>query len=161
MGILIMGDEETPKDYWELGFWEDRFQDQEEEFEWYHNWKTLKPEMEKYGLADQRFGKILVVGCGNSNLSREMNDEGYDNITNIDFSITVIQKMKAKNAARTMQWFEMDVKDMHVFEDEDFDVVIEKGCIDCVMCAPHSTANSKLALENIARVLKPGGNFYS
>jgi len=38
-----------------------------------------------------------------SGMSRQMCDEGYDNITNIDYSVSVIQKMKAKNAKTTMQ----------------------------------------------------------
>ena len=65
-----------------------------------------------------------------------MCDEGYDSITNIDFSVTVIQKMKAKNSKTTMQWIDMDVKDMRVFADGDFDAVIDKGCLDCVLVRP-------------------------
>jgi len=69
-------------------------------------------------------------------MSRAMCDEGYDSITNIDFSVTVIQKMKAKNSKTTMQWIDMDVKDMRVFADGDFDAVIDKGCLDCVLVRP-------------------------
>merc|ERR1711924_288050 len=72
-------------------------------------------------------------------MSRAMCDEGYENITNIDFSVTVISKMKAKNSRASMQWVD----------------------IDCVLCAAQSTANCGVALAECARVLKPGGKFFS
>jgi len=147
--------------YGDQTYWEARFKG-EDEFDWYHKWAPeLKTLLENHGLAQKKSGRILVVGCGNSSMSRDMCDDGYEHIENIDFSVTVIQKMKAKNAARNMTWYEMKVTDMHMFADEIFDAVIDKGCIDCVMCAPQSTANCTTALENISRVLKPGGKFYS
>lgn len=142
-------------------YWEGRFQN-EDEFEWYHGWApVLKTAFENQGLAEPKSKNILVVGCGNSSMSRDMCDGGYEAITNIDFSVTVIQKMRAKNASRNMQWLDMDVKDMHIFGDEEFDAVIDKGCLDCILCASESSNNSKLALGEIARVLKPGGKFLS
>ena len=48
---------------------------------------------------------ILIVGCGNSNFSSELYDEGYHNIVNIDFSDIVIDRMKSANDSRPkMQW---------------------------------------------------------
>lgn len=149
--------------YGAIQYWEDRFQ-KEDEFEWYHGWKpVLKSAMEKHGLAEPKTQKILMIGCGNSRMSQDMFDDGLEQITNIDFSERVIQKMKAKNTSRlpNMQWLDMDVKDMHIFADGDFDAVIDKGTLDCVLCAENSTKNGKLALCEIARVLKPGGKFYS
>ena len=40
--------------------------------------------------------KILELGCGNSSLAVELHDIGYKNISALDFSITVIEDMKAK-----------------------------------------------------------------
>ena len=38
--------------------------------------------------------KVLMVGCGNSELSQEMYSAGYTNILNIDISEVVIDQMK-------------------------------------------------------------------
>ncbi|MBQ1607646.1 MAG: methyltransferase domain-containing protein, partial [Lachnospiraceae bacterium] len=37
---------------------------------------------------------ILNVGCGNSKLSEDLSEEGYEDITNIDFSTKVITIME-------------------------------------------------------------------
>ena len=38
--------------------------------------------------------KILNIGCGNSKLSEDLSEEGYEDITNIDFSTKVITIME-------------------------------------------------------------------
>ena len=40
--------------------------------------------------------KILNVGCGNSSLSKDMFDEGYERIANIDWSVVCIDYMRDK-----------------------------------------------------------------
>jgi len=58
-------------------------------------------------LAD----KILVAGCGNSELSADLYDIGYHNIVNVDISSTVIRQMSSKHAdARPdMKFMQMDL----------------------------------------------------
>lgn len=54
---------------------------------------------------------VLVVGCGNSQLSADMYDVGYHNIVNIDISDTVIKQMIDKNQQQRpqMKFLKMDV----------------------------------------------------
>ena len=53
---------------------------------------------------------LLVIGCGNSDLSTELYDVGYHNIINIDISATVIKQMVLKNSSRiNMQFLQMDI----------------------------------------------------
>ena len=47
--------------------------------------------------------KILVLGCGNSNLSEDVLRDGWTGgITNVDFSEVVIEQMKAKVCTPTV-----------------------------------------------------------
>jgi len=74
-----------------------------------------------------------MLGCGNSSLSKDMYDDGYHNIVNLDFSQVVIDKMAKRHAACTgMTWVCMDMLNMGFTEDS-FDVVLEKGTIDALL----------------------------
>ena len=66
-------------------------------FEWYSEWAQLRPLLRAAVGADgpgvaaatpdaPAGGRVLVVGCGNSELSAQMYDDGFVDITNIDFS---------------------------------------------------------------------------
>ena len=55
--------------------------------------------------------KVLVIGCGNSQLSADMYDVGYHKIVNIDISDIVVKQMKEKNQKQRpdMEFHKMDV----------------------------------------------------
>ena len=75
----------------------------------------------------------MLSGCGNSSLSEDMYRDGFQRITNIDYSRVVVDNMKNRSvAARSMQWLVMDIKDLK-FESGSFDVVIEKATLDALL----------------------------
>lgn len=43
--------------------------------------------------------QLLMAGCGNSRLSEEMYEDGYQSITNIDISRVVVDQMAERCAA--------------------------------------------------------------
>lgn len=84
-------------------------------FEWYGEW----PELRNLVMASCAPGlDILVAGCGNSELSALIYDEGCTRITNIDFSKVCIIEMLKKNvrARPKMRWQVMDMTKMQVGE---------------------------------------------
>merc|ERR1712167_330226 len=93
---------------------------------------------------------ILVIGCGNSKFSEDLYEDGFKNITNIDFSENVINQMKEKYESKIpdMKWEHMDVKDMK-FPDGEFDVIIDKACLDAICCGDNSVPNSLLMLKQV------------
>lgn len=48
----------------------------------------------------KKIDRMLIIGCGNSEISADLFDNGYTQITNIDFSPLVIEEMIAKNRYR-------------------------------------------------------------
>ncbi|KAI5349847.1 hypothetical protein L3X38_002751 [Prunus dulcis] len=78
--------------------------------------------------------RILVPGCGTSHLSEHLYDVGFKAITNIDLSEIAISDMLCRNACQRpgMKWQVMDITTMQ-FEDESFDVVVDKGGLDALM----------------------------
>lgn len=76
----------------------------------------------------------FVKGCGNSSLSVEMYEDGFQNILNIDYSDVVIKKMREKYALLIgMEWQVMDICNMSMLEQESFDVILEKGTLDSML----------------------------
>ena len=103
-------------------FWDDRFSETKGFFDWYANWKEIKPIFYKNVKinTDNASCKVLMVGCGNSKLSEEMAiQDGFKDITNVDISGVVLDKMKvhtdSKPACKGFKYLEVDATDMHQF----------------------------------------------
>jgi len=123
-------------EYKEQEYWDARF-GEEEEYDWLLTFDQVKDSIMRE--IESRFGggqdelKILVVGCGNSSFSASLYDVGYHNITNIDYSSVVIEKMRKQHQEKVgMVWLEMDMTKM-TFEDSAFDIVIDKAAMDAIM----------------------------
>ena len=148
-------DQFRTKEYWETFFRERGG----EKFEWYGSYKN---ELDANILRKiQPSQSILVVGCGNSELSAELYDDGFKQITNVDFSPLVIQEMTSKHgvARPTMQWVVGDMTAMDGFGNESFDVVLDKGALDALMSenTPEVTLKAIAMLDEITRVLSSKG----
>ncbi|XP_055498232.1 eEF1A lysine and N-terminal methyltransferase isoform X2 [Leucoraja erinacea] len=128
-------------------------------FEWYGTYVDHCAVLHKY---IKRNDKVLVVGCGNSELSEQMYDVGYQSITNIDISPAVISHMKERNGARrpAMAFAKMDVGQME-FADSQFQVVLDKGTLDAIMTDESEGTLRKVEemFGEIGRVLRLGGRF--
>lgn len=106
------------KEYWNL-FFKKRAN---KTFEWYGEYKDLREYLKKYLKEDL---EILIIGCGNSELSSQMYDDGFKKITNIDFSDVVIKEMQKKNfkKRKDLKFIVMDILHME-FENESFDIIL-------------------------------------
>ena len=142
--------------YGDKKYWEDRYEEQKgKTFEWLEDYPSIKPIITKIGT--KKDANILNVGCGNSEFSENMYEDGFKNIYNIDICPNVISFMKERNKNKEgMHFQEMDVRDMK-FEDNTFDLVIDKSTIDALLCGNHSFINVTKMTKEISRVLKVGG----
>lgn len=115
--------------------------------------------------------QILEVGCGSSQLAVELARAYGDrvHITAVDYAEPVIRDMRVLHCdVKNVTWETMDVRQL-ALPDDYFDVVIEKGCLDCVHCfSPldeiidkSSRTNIVQAVSEIERVLKPNGHLIS
>ena len=86
----------------EKSYWDERFTG-EKEYDWLTGFAGIEVLLRKHVRTSDR---ILVVGCGNSTLSRDMYDSGFTQLTNLDFSAVVIDAMAAQhaNCGPTMRW---------------------------------------------------------
>ncbi|OAV89137.1 hypothetical protein, variant [Puccinia triticina 1-1 BBBD Race 1] len=109
-----------------------------------------------------------MLGCGNSSLSKDMYDSGFQKIVNVDYSQILIDRMRSQHDENCpeMSWIQADVRHLP-FADSSFDAAIDKGTMDALMCAkgdvwdpPEEVVeNCKMEVDEVARILKPGGVF--
>jgi len=90
-----------------------------------------------------------------------MYDDGFSDITSVDYSEVVIEKMQAqfRTAGKQLKFEVMDVRDIK-YKDETFDCIIDKGTLDAILCGSDSDKNSGQMLSECQRVLKKGGFFF-
>jgi 2-polyprenyl-3-methyl-5-hydroxy-6-metoxy-1,4-benzoquinol methylase len=133
-------------------YWDRRYEACLEPFDWYFRWVQIRDLVSRYVQPTDR---ILNVGCGSSRLSEEMHKDNFTNIHNIDFSSVVIAQMQAKHPDR--HYAEMDVLLMSYHNE--FDVCIDKGTLDSVLCGDSPTPTSSIMLRRISESLRPGGTY--
>ncbi|KAL3138414.1 hypothetical protein ABBQ32_006209 [Trebouxia sp. C0010 RCD-2024] len=155
----------VPDDFEEfrsVKFWDGFFEKRKQRaFEWYGEWRQLQPLV--WGACARPNKQILMLGCGNSDLSAQMYDAGCRSITNIDFSKVCIKEMLMKNLRQRpqMKWLVMDMTQLK-FKDGSFHIAFDKGALDALMgedTDAASTAGSKL-LSEVQRVLDPSEGQY-
>ena len=90
-----------------------------------------------------------------------MYEDGYENITNIDFSNKAISQMEDRCRSKypKLIFKMMDVTDMKDFETGTFNTVIDKGTLDSIMCSDTPIPSSEKMISEIYRVLAPGGRY--
>lgn len=102
--------------------------------------------------------KILEVGCGQGANLWFLAKENFD-VYGIDFSPSAIKKAKKylenEWGIRSVKLSIGDIRDLR-FKGETFDVVIDCATIWCISYSEH-----KGVYENIFRILKPKGLFWS
>ncbi|XP_074654403.1 eEF1A lysine and N-terminal methyltransferase-like [Tubulanus polymorphus] len=148
-------DEFGSSDYWE-GFFKKRG---DKSFEWYGEYNQLCGIIHKYVKVTD---KILMVGCGNSDLSANMYDVGYKDLTSIDISDVAIRQMIQKNHSQRpdLQFIQMDMKQME-FRDDLYNVVVDKGTLDAILTDASEAVLWEVdkMFAEISRVLKVGGRY--
>ncbi|XP_067934169.1 EEF1A lysine methyltransferase 4-like [Watersipora subatra] len=146
-------------------YWEDRFET-EEEHDWLGSYENYGGIVESILKPDDR---ILILGCGNSTLSENIYKSGCKHVTNIDYSVNVIRRMREKYCdLEEMRWTTMDILDMK-FIPASFDVVIDKATLDSFMVDERDPWNISLHMQGImdqilqmvSHVLKKDGKFIS
>ena len=76
-------------------YWNNRFQN-EKQYDWFKDFSEFKHLCVKHLHAGD---SVLILGCGNSTLTQDLYNSGFQNLTSIDLSDVVIDQMHKKAAA--------------------------------------------------------------
>ncbi|KAJ7286625.1 hypothetical protein O6H91_Y326900 [Diphasiastrum complanatum] len=149
----------------EESFWNEFFEARKgESFEAHAAWCHLSSLFARHCLlfsSQQATSHMLVPACGNSELSANIYDAGFKNITNIDFSRKVVAEMLRKHVRKRpfMRWLVMDMTRMQ-FSDGSFDIVLDKGGLDVLIAGSEDDDTSKDSyFFEVKRILKPAGRY--
>mmetsp|Transcript_25843 Transcript_25843/g.41562 ORF Transcript_25843/g.41562 Transcript_25843/m.41562 type:complete len:203 (-) Transcript_25843:371-979(-) len=144
------------QNYSKASYWDARYSKEKEPFEWFQSYRGIKHILKPLITQDS---KVLVIGCGNSRLSSEIFDDATTDVTSIDISQVVIGDMRTKyRKKKGMQYIRMDAKNMD-FKDSTFDVVVDKGLTDCLLCGDDGEEDIGISMGEVSRVLKSGGAY--
>ncbi|XP_059196441.1 eEF1A lysine and N-terminal methyltransferase [Centropristis striata] len=147
----------TAEEFSSAEYWERFFKKRgEKAFEWYGDYNKLCGVLHKYIKVQD---KVLVVGCGNSELSEQMYDVGYKHLTNIDISETVVTHMNQRNAERRpgLTFQQVDATQTP-YEEASFKAALDKGTLDA-MASEEEGALARNMLTEVGRVLSVGGRY--
>jgi len=130
------------------------------EREWYGEPEEIMEIFEMFFKEDSEAEPILQLGCGVSKLAEAFWRRGRTNLTCVDQSSTAIEHAKVRDAnLHGVQYMCMDCEDLRAFPDASFMYVVDKGFLDAVFASLGGVRKVGRVLEEISRVLKPGGMY--
>ncbi|CAL1136038.1 unnamed protein product [Cladocopium goreaui] len=127
-------------------------------YEWLLPFADVKHVFQDLPLRTEGTVLTVVVGCGTSDLSRELHTHlGLPQVVSIDNDEEVVSHMKAQHedlkAALSFHQADLTAPCSHVVADGAADLVVDKSTLDCLLC---SEGAPKL-VHNIYRMLRVGG----
>lgn len=155
---------ENNEQYASVDYWNERYTN-EAEYDWLGDYNVFKELIHRHVSKSER---ILMVGCGNSQLSEQMFKDGYEKIVSTDISEVCIANQK--KGFPHLTWQVADLMNLKDFSDESFDVVIEKATLDALLVGEkspwHSSDDAQKTIDSclseISRVIKSkNGRFLS
>lgn len=151
---------DTFPDFSSADYWDSRYESEiVSSREWLLTYSQVRPILVSK-LHDNSDAEILIVGSGNSSLGEELCNEGYKNVTNIDFSHILVKQMNERTheIGEEMEYICMDASQI-TFPPDIFDMVIDKSTLDCIMCGENSFQRVSSYIKGVYKCLKPGGSF--
>mmetsp|Transcript_28492 Transcript_28492/g.37261 ORF Transcript_28492/g.37261 Transcript_28492/m.37261 type:complete len:264 (-) Transcript_28492:308-1099(-) len=138
-----------------FSYWDNRYEnDFPEPFDWLFSYSDLAA---LFAHTIDKHAKILIIGCGNAEMSSDMFADGYENQVNMDTCEIVIKQQQERHPY--MRWEVADVTDMHMYADGEYDVVLDKSLIDTMLCYENAHNVMNKMMEEIHRVLRSGGRY--
>lgn len=168
-------------------YWSSLYREEDRFYEWYVDFEAARPYIHAAqppsalpdGDTDIR---VLVLGVGNSRLSVDLIDDGYRDVTGIDFVPEAVTLADRLAVGRPIRNIVDDIRDLrHARAFAPFSLAVDKGTLDAVSMLRHQPGHGETsrtrredvsqslidvsalqaALRSVHRVLAPGGALVS
>ncbi|KAJ1453307.1 S-adenosyl-L-methionine-dependent methyltransferase [Pelagophyceae sp. CCMP2097] len=148
-------DDDEEGDFLDAAYWDDFYAD-DEQFDWYSApgvvYSACAREMARLRPETAR---ILDVGCGTASHLAALALRGAD-VTGADFSRRVVELGVEFDESKRVGYVQADARCLP-FRDGSFDVLIDKGCLDCFVSRAEGSRMCHEYLRQVSRVLAPQG----
>ena len=152
----------TNLEYHDKEFWDNFYKNRNPyitNINWYFD--ITKVNIDNFSLNNlSKEDEILLVGAGLSSILDYFNKNDYEKITIFDFSEELV---KILNDKYNKDWA-IDCYDILELNDSfasDFNIIIDKGCLDCIISEPkHGQDNFIKAFNNLMLLLSEDGILY-
>ncbi|CAM9227135.1 unnamed protein product [Heterosigma akashiwo] len=148
---------QDPQSYATRSYWDDFYKANSDTYEWFLEYNDLQSSLNTKVPKEHQ---IIMLGCGNSNLTIDMYNNGWKSISNVDYSPLVIEQMAAKHKGiGDLSWHQMDARDLR-FPENSYGAVIDKGLLDAMACSEAFDLYIPQIAQSVCKVLQPGGKYY-
>ena len=142
--------------YGRIQFWDDRYLNEPEPFEWFHPYEYYRDSILD---AIDLESKVLIAGCGTSNMPEDMAMDGYKNVIAQDISRVAIKMQQTRcQHIPEISYMTGNMTDMDL-EEETMDAVIDKGLLDALLCSSMGETVVAQYVNEVIRILSPTGTF--
>jgi|EP00769_Ergobibamus_cyprinoides_P004590 SAM-dependent methyltransferase len=141
--------------YQDPAYWDQRFREDPEPFEWFCSFADIKSFIKPH-IPDS--ARVLVVGNGTSRLGHDLLEAGVARVEVTDVSPVAVELLSAGTHPPGLTAQVQDVTALS-YPPASFDVVVDKGTLDSLLCGDDSRARVHKFMQNVARVLAPAGKF--
>lgn len=133
-------------------YWDGRYEADPEPYDFFAGYGSSSELKEVIHEHVKVRDQILVVGAGTSTMTQEMFHDGYLNLFSIDFSPVCCRLLveRYEKEGIPIETRCCDVRSMS-FNDGSFDVVVDKGTLDCLLCSGEE--EGVRMLSEVSRVL--------
>jgi len=168
------------ENYAAAGYWEQRYNSSSGFHAWYYSFEDLKPLFERTLGGDEEAlysCSVLEIGCGDSPLiggfsrakaqaqsqpqSQPQPQPQLLRLHGVDIAANIVEHLTAKQPRHTkheLLYSRMDATRLD-FPDHTFDLVVDKGTIDALLCEPNAAVKTETVTQvfyESFRVLKRG-----
>lgn len=142
--------------YGRIQFWDERYLVDSEPFEWFHGYDYYREVITDNIEPDRR---IMVAGCGTSNMPEDLINDGFTNVVGQDISRVAIKMQEIRNKHTDgLKFITGNMTDMDL-PDESFDAIIDKALLDSLFCSAMGDTVTAQYVNEVIRLLSADGCF--
>ncbi len=118
--------------YGRVQFWDLRYANEHEPFEWYYEYKYFQETIRDNIPLDR---KVMVAGCGSSNMIGDMAEDGYTNLIGADLSRVVMKQLEYRyKDYPEITLFQGTMCDTDLPENS-IGAIVDKALFDSMLCS--------------------------